>query len=64
MIVSFAFDGSGIDVKINNSPWYGIHFYWQSMPIFGTINHHTKLNSIHKYGIIIFGLWIYIKIDE
>jgi|WetSurMetagenome_2_1015567.scaffolds.fasta_scaffold958280_2 hypothetical protein len=53
----------GIDIYIKDV-WCGIHFNWQSIPFFDIINHHRKCNTIHEYGIIIFGLWIYIKIDE
>jgi len=53
----------GIDICIKGV-WYGVHYYWQSNPLFGIIDHHRKYNTIHEYGIIIFGLWVYIKIDE
>lgn len=53
----------GVDVYISNT-WYGIHFYWQEYPLFDTICSHTKCNTVHKYGLIIFGLWIYFRIDE
>jgi hypothetical protein len=53
----------GIDIYINEV-WYGIHFYWQSIPLFGIINSHRKCNTLHEYGFIFFGLWIFIKIDR
>ena len=57
------FVNGGIDICIKNV-WYGIHSYWQSNPLFDWIHNHTKCNSVHKYGIIFLGLWIYIRIDE
>jgi hypothetical protein len=54
---------NGIDIYINNK-WYGIHFNWQCDPLFDIINCHRKCNTVHEYGIIIFGFWIYVKIDE
>ena len=53
----------GIDISVRRV-WYGLHWYWQSIPLFDIIYYHTKCNSVHKYGIVIFGLWIYFKIDE
>lgn len=53
----------GIDIAIRGA-WYGFHWYWQSIPLFDIINTHTKCNSVHKYGIVLFGLWLYIRIDK
>jgi hypothetical protein len=52
----------GIDIYIKGT-WYGVHYFWQSIPLFGIINHHRKCNTIHEYGIIFLGLWLYFKID-
>ncbi|KKK81127.1 hypothetical protein LCGC14_2816580 [marine sediment metagenome] len=54
---------TGIDIYLFKT-WYGFHFYWQSDPLFDVINHHRKNNTIREYGIIIFGLWLYTKIDN
>lgn len=53
----------GLDIHVNGT-WYGLHYYWQSNPLFDYIKHHRKCNSICEYGIIIFGLWLYVKIDS
>ena len=58
-----AFVNGGIDIYINNV-WYGIHSYWQSSPLFDLIYNHKKLNTVHEYGFIFFGVWIYIRIDK
>ena len=52
----------GIDIYIKEK-WYGIHFYWQEDPLFDIIHAHKKCNTVHEYGIIVFGLWVYIRID-
>ena len=44
--------------------WYGLHWYWQSYPLFEIIHSHRKCNSLHQYGIIVFGLWVYWSIDQ
>lgn len=54
---------NGIDIFIKEK-WIGLHYYWQSIPLFNFINTHTKMNTVYKYGIILFGLWLYIRIDE
>lgn len=56
--LNIAFSAGGIDFKFKNSSWYGIHFYWQSIPFFDLIYSHNR------YGFIVFGLWIYIKIEK
>jgi hypothetical protein len=53
----------GFDINVFHT-WYGLHYYWQSSPLFDIINSHRKMNTLHKYGIIIFGLWLYIRIDQ
>ena len=53
---------NGVDVYVFGK-WYGVHWYWQSDPLFDIINSHRKCNTVHEYGIIVFGLWLYIKID-
>lgn len=53
---------NGVDIRFHNA-WYGIHWYWQSYPLFDIINNHRKCNTIHEYGFIIFGLLVYFKID-
>lgn len=53
----------GFDIYLKDT-WYGLHYYWQSIPFFGIINVHRKCNTIHEYGITIFGLNLYFKIDE
>lgn len=53
---------NGIDINIKGT-WYGLHYNWQRIPLFDIINKHRKCNSVHEYGIIIFGLWLWIKID-
>lgn len=53
----------GIDINIKDT-WYGVHYFWQVCPLFGIINSHRKCNTVHEWGIIIFGLWLYIRIDE
>lgn len=53
----------GFDVYFYNR-WGGLHYYWQSNPLFDLIYHHRKCNTIHEYGIIVFGLWLYLKIDK
>lgn len=53
----------GIDIWIRGT-WYGFNYYWQSDPLFGYIHHIRKMRSVHEYGIIIFGLWLYFKIDK
>jgi hypothetical protein len=54
---------SGFDINIKGV-WYGFHWYWQSLPLFDIIDNHRKCNSIREYGVILFGLWLYIKIDD
>lgn len=54
---------NGIDININHV-WYGLHYFWQSDPLFGIINSHRKCNTVHEYGIIVFGLWLTYKKDE
>ena len=54
---------NGVDVYIKNK-WYGIHFYWQSIPLFGIINTHRKCKTVREVGIIFLGLWIYFKVDK
>ena len=54
---------TGLDLYVFNT-WYGFYVYWQSYPLFDLIYHHRKSNTVHEYGIIIFGLWLYIKIDH
>jgi len=61
-ILSRFYWNNGIDIYINNT-WYGIHYYWQRIPLFDIINSHRKCNTVHSYGIIVFGLWLYLKID-
>jgi len=53
----------GLDIYINGA-WYGLHYYWQSNPLFDLIYAHRKNNTIHEYGFIFFGLWLYFKIDK
>ena len=53
----------GIDIHIFGR-WIGLHYYWQSIPLFDIINSHRKSNTVHCYGIIIFGLWLYLKVDH
>lgn len=53
----------GFDLLVNGT-WYGIHCFWQSIPMFGTIVSHRKCDSVHEYGLIAFGLQVYFKIDE
>jgi hypothetical protein len=52
----------GIDIYINGV-WYGFHWNWQRFPLFDVIWRHRKCNSVHEYGVIICGLWLWIKID-
>jgi hypothetical protein len=56
-------DKCGIDIWISGA-WYGLHWYWQSIPLFDVICVHRKMNTVHEYGLIIFGLWVYIRIDQ
>jgi hypothetical protein len=53
----------GLDVYMFNR-WIGLHYYWQSIPLFGIINSHRKCNTLHQYGVVFFGLWLYLRIDE
>ena len=57
-----AFTRYGIDLYVNGS-WYGIHTYWQSIPLFDWIHNHKKCNSVHEYGFIFMGVWVYLRID-
>jgi hypothetical protein len=57
-----AFSAGGVDFYIRGR-WIGPHVYWQRDPLFGVIHHYTKCNTVRKYGFIVFGLWVYIKID-
>jgi hypothetical protein len=54
---------NGFDLRINNC-WYGIHWFWQEYPLFGIVNIHRKCNTIHEYGIVLFGFNLYYKIDK
>jgi hypothetical protein len=54
IIGRFAFH-NGVDIRIKHS-WYGFHYYWQSIPLFGIIACHRKLNIVYEYGIIVLGL--------
>lgn len=61
----FYLDKNGFDFLIKSkTTWYGVHWFWQSIPFFGIIKSHRELNTIHKYGFIIFGFNLYIKIDQ
>ena len=53
----------GIDINISGG-WYGLHYYWQRYPLFDVIYGQKKCGSIHEYGIIIFGLWLWAKVDK
>jgi hypothetical protein len=53
----------GIDFYIINT-WYGLHYFWQLYPFFDLIYRHRKCNTIHEYGVILFGLNLYFKIDK
>lgn len=53
----------GVDVYVNNK-WYGFHYYWQSNPLFDIINSHRKCNTLHEWGVVVMGLWIYWRVDE
>jgi len=39
--------------------WYGLSWFWQSLPLFGRIYMNRKHNTQLTYGIIIFGLNIF-----
>jgi len=58
----FYLDKYGFDFNVKHV-WYGLHWYWQEYPLFEIINRHRKSNSIHEYGFIVFGCWLYMKID-
>lgn len=44
--LNIAFSAGGIDFKFKNSSWYGIHFYWQSIPFFDLIYSHNRYGFI------------------
>jgi len=53
----------GIDVYVFNA-WRGIYFHWQRPLLdFGIINSHRKGNTLHEYGVVVFGLWLAFKLD-
>lgn len=54
---------NGIDIRFGET-WYGLHYHWQSIPLFSFICGHRKCNTVHSYGVIIFGLWLYLRIDQ
>jgi hypothetical protein len=62
-ITNSIYFNKGFDINILRT-WYGLHYYWQCSPLFDIINSHRKMNTLHEYGIIIFGLWLYIRIDQ
>ena len=61
--MKIVFVDGGFDIYLHKA-WYGVHFYWQSSPLFDIINSHTKMDTVHKYGFIFLGLWCYLRIDE
>ena len=48
----------------HNKVWYSICWHWQDWPIFGIINRQKTSKPCFSYGLIIFGLWLYLFIDK